>query len=255
MKFKDKVVLVTGASRGIGRATAIEFAKEGADIALDYHVSDYEPDAESNVKKVESDIKKLGRKVIAIECDVSQEEKVKDMVRQIIKKFSKIDILVNNAGVVFDVPFTKKPTEQWRRTLETNILGTMFCSKHVASEMKKKKAKGTIVNISSTNGINCLNPFSMDYDVSKAGINLLTKNLAIEFSPDIRVNCIAPGWVDTEMNAELPKEFVDQETKKIYLERFAQPEEIAKVVLFLASEDGYYINGEVIKVDGGYGNK
>ncbi len=247
MKFKDKVALVTGSSRGIGKAIALELARGGANIIINSSKT-------SEVgEKVVEEIKKLGRDAIFIKCDVSKEEQVKKMISEGIKKFGKIDLLVNNAGIVYDVPFFKKTTEEWRKTVDTNLFGSVFCSKYVAEEMKNKRIKGTIINISSTNGINCFSPDSMDYDISKAGINLLTKDLAIELAPNIRVNCVAPGWVDTDMNADLPKDFIKKEIKKIYLGRFAKPQEIAKVVSFLASDDASFITGEIIKVDGGYG--
>jgi len=251
MRLKNKIALITGASRGIGRAAALLFAKEGAKIIVDYHVSDYEPDADVNAKKVVEEIKKVGSDAISIECDVSSKREVKEMITVALKEYGKIDILVNNAGVVFDVPLSEKTVEQWKRTLETNLLGTFLCSKYVSSHMSK--IGGKIVNISSTNGINSFNPASMDYDSSKAGINILTRNLAKELAPKILVNSIAPGWVNTEMNKDLSREFIGGETKKIYLRRFAEPEEIAKLALFLVSDDNTYITGSIIMIDGGYG--
>jgi len=251
MKLKNKIALITGSSRGIGKTTALLFAQEGAKIVVDYHVSDYEPDADINAKKVVEEIKKIGSEVIAIECNVSDEQKVKGMMAMVIKKYGRIDILINNAGVVFDVPMEKKTVEQWKRTLETNLLGTFLCSKYAAPYMLK--SGGKIVNISSTNGINSFVPESMDYDSSKAGIIILTRNLAKELAPKILVNSIAPGWVNTEMNKDLPKEFIKKETEKIYLKRFAEPEEIAKLALFLVSDDNTYMTGSIIMIDGGYG--
>ncbi|NOQ55932.1 MAG: SDR family oxidoreductase, partial [Nanohaloarchaea archaeon] len=158
---------------------------------------------------------------------------------------------VNNAVIVFDVPFFERTVKQWKRTMDVNLLGTFLCSKY-ASEQMLKNDNGKIINISSTNGINCFSPESADYDTSKAGIINLTYNLAKELAPKIQVNSIAPGWVNTEMNKDLPKDFVEEETEKIYLKRFAKPEEIAKTILFLASDDASYITGSILKVDGGY---
>ncbi len=251
MKLKNKIAIITGSSRGIGKATALLFAREGATVVVNYHVSPFEPDAEENAKNVVEEIKKTGGKAIAIKCDVSKEDEVKEMINQIINKFGEIDILVNNAGIVFDVPFFERSVEQWKRTIEVNLLGTFLCSKY-ASEQMLKKGSGKIVNISSTNGIDSPNPKSMDYDASKAGIISLTRNLAKELAPKIQVNSIAPGWVDTEMNKDLPQDFVKKETERIYLKRFAKPEEIAKSVLFLASDDANYITGTTLKIDGGY---
>ena len=246
MKLKDKVALITGSSRGIGKATALLFATEGAKIVVNYVKS--EKDANSVVKE----IKKLGSDAIAIQCDVSSEEQIKRMLQKAIGSFGKLDILINNAGVVFDVPFAKRTVEHWKRTLDVNLIGTFLCSKLAVPYMKKQK-NAKIVNVASTNGIDSFNPESMDYDASKAGVILFTRNLAKELAPTINVNCVAPGWVDTDINKDLPKEYVKQETQKIYMKRFARPEEIAKVILFLASDDASFITGSTLKVDGGYG--
>ncbi|MCC7570228.1 glucose 1-dehydrogenase [Candidatus Micrarchaeota archaeon] len=251
MKLKNKIAIITGASRGIGKSTALLFAKEGARVAVNYHISDIEPNAEENAFSIVDEIKKIGSDAIAIGCDVSKENDVKEMVQKTIDAFGKIDILVNNAGVVFDVPLFEKTVEQWEQTLNVNLIGTFLCSKY-ASEQMLKNGNGKIINISSTNGINSFSPESADYDASKAGIINLTYNLAKELAPQIQVNSVAPGWVDTDMNKYLPKDFVDEEIKKIYLKRFAKPEEIAKAILFLASDDASYITGSILKVDGGY---
>lgn len=246
MKLKNKIALITGASGGIGKATALLFAKEGAKVAVNYFSS------ENEAKSVVEEIKKIGSEAIAIKCDVSSEEQVISMVNQVLSKFGSIDILVNNAGIVFDVPFLERTVEQWRKTLDVNLLGTFLCSKY-ASEPLKKTNNGKIINISSTNAIDCFSPEAMDYDASKAGIIILTRDFAKELAPEIRVNAIAPGWVDTKMNKNLPQDFIDEEIENIYLKRFAKPEEIAKAILFLASDDASYITGSILKVDGGHG--
>jgi len=251
MKFKDKVVLITGASRGIGRATALLFAREGANIVLDYLVSDYEPDALENVSNVMKEIEKVGIEAIKIEADVSNELDVKKMVETTIQKFGRIDILINNAGIVYDIPISDRSMEQWKRTIDTNLLGTYLCSKYVSDQMLNGVG-GKIVNITSTNGINSFNSDSIDYNASKAGVILLTKDFAKELAPKVQVNAIAPGWVDTDMNKYLSEEFIKNEIKKIYLKRFASPDEIAKIILFLASDDANYITGSVLIVDGGH---
>ena len=173
------------------------------------------------------------------------------MIKLIIKEFSKIDVLVNNAGIAIDKEFDERTVEDWQLTLNTNLIAPFIVSKYVGSEMLKNKS-GKIINISSTNGIDAFFPTSIDYDASKAGLISLTHNLAIQFAPFINVNCVAPGWVNTDMNKDLPKELIEEETNRIYKKRFAEPSEIAKVVTFLASEDADFINNEVIKVDGGY---
>lgn len=245
MKLKNKVALVTGSSRGIGKAIAELFAKEGAKVVINYSKSKKE--AEVVVKKIES----LGSKAIAIKCDVSQEKEVIKMVDEAIKKFGKIDILVNNAGIVFDIPLFEKTVEQWNKTLNTNLVGPFLCSKYVSKQMESNSS-GNIINISSSNGIDSFCPDSADYDSSKAGINILTKNMAQELGPKIRVNAIAPGWVNTDINKGLPKDFVKVETDKIILGKFANPDEIAQVALFLASDDSSFITGSILVADGGY---
>lgn len=187
---------------------------------------------------------------LVIKADVSNEEQVKNMMQEIINKFGRIDVLVNNAGIAIDKEFEDRTVEDWKRTLEVNTIGTFLVSKYASENMMKNKS-GKIINISSTNGINTFFPSSIDYDASKAAIINLTYNLAIQFAPYINVNAVAPGWVNTEMNKELPEDLIKEETEKIYKKRFAEPEEIAKVICFLASKDAEYINGTVIKVDGG----
>ena len=242
----EKVVLITGSSKGIGKATAVEFAKIGGYKVVINYLTDRENAEElSNYLKEEYKIETL-----VIKADVSNEEQVKNMIQEIIDKFGKIDVLVNNAGIAIDKEFEDRTVEDWKRTLEVNTIGTFLVSKYASENMMNNKS-GKIINVSSTNGINTFFPSSIDYDASKAAIINLTYNLAIQFAPYINVNAVAPGWVNTEMNKELAEDLIKEETEKIYKKRFAEPEEIAKVICFLASEDAEYINGTVIKVDGG----
>lgn len=250
MKLKGKVALITGASRGIGATTAKLFAKEGAKVVLDYYISRYEPDAQENVDKVKEAIIKAGGEAIALEADVSNEQQVEYLVQSGINEYGGVDILVNNAGIVYDAPIEQRTTEQWHTTLDTNLLGVYLTSKHLAKHMKERHT-GKIINVSSTSGIDAPNPESIDYDATKAGVITLTRNFAQVLAPFANVNAVAPGWVNTEMNKDLPDEFVDKETAKIYLGRFAEADEIAKIILFLASEDASYLNGSVIVADGG----
>ena len=245
MRFKDKVVLVTGSSRGIGRATAIAFAQEGANVVVNYLKEKQSAD------KVVEQIKGLGRKAVAIQADVASESEVKRMMEEVVKHFGGIDVLVNNAGIVFDIPVFDKTVEQWERTLKVNLIGTFLCTKYAVPHMKNRPG-AAILNISSTNGIDSLSPESADYDTSKAGVISLTKNLAQSLAPNIRVNSVAPGWIDTEINKDLPKDFIKSETEKIALKRWGQPEEIAKAVLFLCSEDASFVTGSILVIDGGY---
>lgn len=243
MRFKDKVVLITGSSRGVGRATALEFAKEGANVVINYSSS--EDKANSLVNEIEG----LGLKAIAIKCDVSVEDQVKRMVEEIISKYGKLDILVNNAAIVYDIPMFDKTYDQWAKTFAVNVIGSFLCAKYSAKYLLE--SKGNIVNVCSNSGYNSFAPSSADYDSSKVGLISLTKNLAKELAPTIRVNGVAPSWVDTDMNRDLPKEFLEEEIDKILLGRMAKPEEIAKTILFLASEDASYLTGSIIFVDGG----
>lgn len=240
-----KVVLITGSSKGIGKATAIEFAKIGYNIVINY-LTDKE-NAENLSKYLNKEYKV---ETLVIKADVSDEIQVQNMIKEIINKFRRIDVLVNNAGIAIDKEFEYRTVEDWKKTLEVNTIGTYLVSKYASENMLKNK-NGKIINVSSTNGINTFYPSSIDYDASKAAVINLTYNLAIQFAPYINVNAVAPGWVNTEMNKELPQDFIKEETQKIHKKRFAEPEEIAKVILFLASEDADYINGTVIKVDGG----
>jgi len=246
MRFKNKVVLVTGSSRGIGKATALLFAQEGAKVIVNYSKSKKE------AEKVVEDIKKVGSDAIAIQCDISDEKQVTVMFDQVQKKFGRVDILVNNAGFVVDKPFFERDAEEWKRILGINLVGVFLCTKYARENMMKQK-HGKIINISSTNGIDTFSTTCPDYDAAKAGVILLTRSLAKELAPYVQVNSIAPGWIDTDMNKDLPKEFLKEEIEKIYVKRMGKPEEIAKVVLFLASEDASFISGATIKVDGGYG--
>ena len=249
MKFKDKTVVITGASRGIGTETARQFAKEGANIVIDYFVSDYEPDAKENAEHVKQEVEKLGSKAITVSCDVRDESQVKNLIKETKENFGKIDILVNNAGYVIDCPIDKRTSEDWHRTIDTNLLGTYICTKLISKDMNDG---GSIINASSTNGINYNNPESIDYDASKAGVIRLTKNFAKELGPrNIRVNATALGWAKTPMNMQLSKEFLDKEAAKTYLNRFAEVQEIAQLTMFLASSDSSYITGQVIIIDGG----
>lgn len=245
MKFKNKIVLITGSSRGISKATAIAFAREGAHVIVNYLKDKIAADT------IVAEVKNLGAEAVAIQADIANESDVKKMVEEAVKQFGAIDILVNNAGIVFDVPIFEKTVEQWERTLRVNLIGTFLCTKYIVPCMESRQG-AAILNISSTNGIDSGSPESADYDASKAGVISLTKNLSQSLAPRIRVNSIAPGWVDTEINKDLPKDLIESEIQKIALRRWGRPEEIAQAVLFLCSEDASFITGATLVVDGGY---
>lgn len=246
MNFKNKVVLVTGSSHGIGKATIIEFAKKGCNVIINYNQSKKE--ALALKKQIES---LYPIKVLAIKADISNEEEVINMINKIISTFGRIDILVNNAGIAIDTTFEDKTKENFQKILDVNLIGTFLVSKYASIYMIKQK-HGKIINVSSTNGIDTYYPYSLDYDASKAGLISLTHNLSKQLAPYVNVNCVCPGWVNTPMNNDLDSEYIKEEIAKINLRRFARPEEIAKVILFLASEDASYINNAIIRVDGGY---
>ena len=239
------VVLVTGSSRGIGRSIIIEYAKRGLDVVINYHKN------EKLAKELEKEIKdRYDVRVLTIKCDVSKEEEVEKMFNQIIDEFGKIDILVNNVGLSRDTLFMDISTKDFKRIIDVNLIGTYLCSKYALKEMLNNK-KGSIVNISSTNAIDTYYPESAAYDASKSGVISLTHNLAIEGAPFVRVNCICPGWVNTSMNEKLSFEQIEEEKRKILLNRFGEAKEIAKLVVFVSSSDGSYINDSIIRVDGG----
>ena len=242
----NKNVLVTGGTRGIGEAISREFAKKGYNLIINYVNSNEK--AQNLKQELE---KEYNIKVLPIQTDISNEIAIKNMVDTAINEFGKIDVLVNNAGIVIDREFEDRTVEDWKKTLDINLIAPFVLTKLVGKEMMKQKS-GAIINISSTNGINTYYPTSVDYDASKSGLISLTYDSAVQFAPYVRVNCVAPGWVNTEMNKELPEDFVKEETERILVKRFAEPKEIAKVVVFLASEDASFVNSTVIKVDGGW---
>jgi len=242
MKLENKVALITGASRGIGRSIALEFAKEGAKVVVNYN------NAKDKAENLVNEIKQLGTEAIAIKADVSMESEIKSMIDEAVSKFGHIDILVNNAGIVFDIPWMEKTVDQWHKTLDTNLVGVFLTCKYAVPHMPNDSR---IINISSTNGLGTVSVESMDYDASKAGVIAITKSLAKELAPNILVNCIAPGWVDTEINKDLPENYVKSEEATIGVKRFGKPEEIAKMALFLASADSSFVVGTTITVDGG----
>lgn len=193
----------------------------------------------------------------SIEClvcmgDIANEEDVKRMLAEVKNKFGRLDVLVNNASVVYDMEIEERATSVFEETMHNNVTGTYLMCKYFGNFMKSQDFTTRIVNISSTNGIDCNFPTSIDYDASKAAINSLTRNFAIEYAPKILVNAVAPGWINTDMNKDLPSDLVEEETSKIYLKRFAEPKEIASLVYYLGSEENTFVNNEIIKIDGGY---
>lgn len=243
-----KTVLITGATRGIGKSTTIEFAKNNYNIVINYLTNDNLAYELKSYLETTYNIE-----VLTIKADISKEEEVIKMISSIIDKFGNIDVLVNNAGIAIDSTLEDKTVNNFKKIMDTNLIGTFLTCKYSSKYMLENKS-GKIINISSTNGIDTYYPYGMDYDASKAGVISLTCNFATLLAPFVNVNCVAPGWVMTDMNKELNKEQIEEEQKKILLNRFAKPEEIAKVIYFLSTEDAKYINNTVIRVDGGKRN-
>lgn len=242
----NKNVLITGGTRGIGEAISREFAKKGYNLIINYIKS------KEKAEKLKNELEeKYNIEVLTVQADLADEKEIKNMVDIALNKFGKIDVLVNNAGIIIDKEFEEKTIEDWKQTLNINLIAPFILTKLIGKEMVKNKS-GAIINISSINGINTYHPSSADYDASKSGLISLTYDSAIEFSPYVRINCIAPGWVDTEMNKDLSEDYVKEEIERILVRRFGRPEEIAKVATFLASDDASFINSTVIKVDGGW---
>ena len=243
MRLKDKVALVTGGGRGIGRAIVLSLAKEGADIvACDINLE--------NLKEVAAEVEKLGRRVLILKTDVSKMGEVEEMVKKALDKFTKIDILVNNAGITRDNLILRMSEQEWDQVLDINLKGTFNCLKMVTRPMMKARS-GRIINIASVVGI-MGNPGQANYAASKAGIIGLTKSAAKELaSRGINVNAVAPGFIETTMTEALGDEAKEKLTSQIPLKRLGEVADVANLVVFLASADASYITGEVIKVDGG----
>lgn len=245
MEFQEKVVWITGSSKGIGASTAIAFAKEKASVVIHY-VTEKE-----KAIQVQKEIEETYHvPTLLVQGDIAKEEDVLRMVEEVENHFGKIDILVNNAGISMDSRIEDKTVEEFQRVLDVNLLGTFLMCKYVGERMKKQK-EGRIINISSNEGLDIGYPEGIDYNASKAGVIALTKSFAVEYAPNILVNAVAPGWVNTEMNRELDEEWKKKECDRILLKRFAEAEEIAGIVTFLASKKASYITAGVFRVDGG----
>lgn len=243
MKLKDRVAIVTGAGGGIGEATAKLFAQEGAKVV----VADV---IEEGIKRVAKEIRDEGGESLAIKADVSQRQQVEDMVAETIKHFGQIDILINNAGIIRDAMSWKMSDEQWDLVVKVNMTGTFLCSRAVIPYMRAQN-QGKIVNTSSISALG--NAGQANYSASKAGIIALTKTLALELArANVNVNCVAPGSINTPMTKGMPQDVLQRMVEeKVPLRRMGDPRDVAKLHLFLASDDSSYITGQVVFIDGG----
>lgn len=241
-----KVVLITGAANGIGKAIAKELASNNYDIVINYFSSE-----EKALKLKEEIINNYHVNCLTIKADVSKEDQVDAMIKEVENKLGGVDILINNSAIDLSNIFNQKTADEFRKTLDVNVVGAYNCARSVSKHMLDNKY-GRIINISSTNGINTYYPMSFDYDASKAALNSLTHNLAIQYAPYINVNAIAPGFIGTENELDgYDEEFLKQEVEKILVERYGEPEEVAHLVKFLISDEANYINNTIIRIDGG----
>lgn len=246
MNFENKVALITGGSRGIGRAVCLELAEGGADIALCYAGN------ESAANETTEACRALGARVLALRCDVTDASAVKEMVAAAVKEFGRIDILINNAGITRDGLLMTMPESDFDAVMNTNLKGAFLCTKAVSRQMIRQRY-GRIVNLSSVVGLHG-NAGQANYAASKAGIIGLTKSAAKELaSRGITVNAIAPGYIATDMTAVLPDEVTEKVLAGIPAARLGEAQEVAKAVAFLASDAAAYITGQVLPVDGGMG--
>lgn len=239
-----KKALVTGASRGIGRAIALELAAAGADVVVNYAGS------EAAASDVVQRIKELGRESFMVRADVSSAQEVEEMFKQALEAFGRIDILVNNAGITRDNLIMRMKEEEFDQVIATNLKGVFNCVKAATRPMMKQRS-GRIINISSVVGA-LGNPGQANYVAAKAGVIGMTKAAARELaSRGITVNCVAPGFIESDMTDKLPEDMRGQLLQQIPLARMGQPEDIARAVRFLASDDASYMTGQTIHVDGG----
>jgi 3-oxoacyl-[acyl-carrier protein] reductase len=244
LTLEGKIVLVTGGARGIGRAITLAFAKSGADVAFTYRSSGQL--AESLV----SEVKAMGRKVLPLEADATSMKSAVEVVERVVAEFKRLDVLVNNAGITKDNLLLRMSEEDWDSVIQTNLKSVFNYTKAAARTMMGQRY-GKIVNLSSVVGLKG-NAGQSNYAASKAGIIGFTKSIAKELaSRNILVNAVAPGYIDTDMTAALTEEQRKAVIDAIPLKRVAKPDDVAKVVLFLASPDADYITGQVVSVDGG----
>ena len=245
----NKVALITGGAGGIGSTIALKLAQKNYDVVINFLNS-----KEKAFELKEKIINEHKVKCLAIKADVSKEDEVDNMISTIEKELGHVDILINNAAIDLPNLYNQKTAEEFRRVLDVNVVGAYNCANRVYRHMLDNRF-GRIINIASTNGINTYYPMCFDYDASKAALISLTHNMAIQYAPYVNVNAIAPGFIGTEKELEgYDEEFLKQETEKILLRRYGEPEEVADLVAFLIGDEANYINNTVIRIDGGQTN-
>ena len=241
-----RTALVTGASRGIGKGIALALAREGADVAVNFVGS------KEKAQKVVKDIKAMGRRAIAVQADVSDETQVAKMKEQVHKELGPVDILINNAGIHQHLKFWELSKKDWEHVIGVNLTGPFLVTKAFVEDMRSRRS-GRIINISSIIGL-IGTDHELHYAASKAGLFGVTKSMALELAPyKITVNCVAPGWIDTDMTADFKGPDAEALLKKIPTRTVGRPEDIANAVVFLASKDADWMTGETIHVNGGWG--
>jgi len=246
VKLDGKVALITGSSRGIGAETALKLAEDGADIIINYPFEG----EKDNAEKITEKISKTGRRAIMVKADISNFDEAEGLIRTGIGKFERIDILVNNAGITRDNILLRMKEEDWDAVININLKGVFNCTKAVAKFMLKQKS-GKIINVASVVGI-MGNISQANYAASKAGVIGFTKSIAREFaSRGITANAVAPGFIESDMTAVLSEKVKGEMLAAIPLQKFGNQRDVANLISFLASPDADYINGQVIKVDGG----
>ena len=242
--LRDKTVVVSGASRGIGRAIALELAKEGADISFNFRSS------EAEARELEKEIRGLGVKAKGFQVDIKDYNSVKSWVDDTVDSFGGLDIIVNNAGITKDGALALMSPDSWKEVINTNLDGTFNLTKAAILIFMKQKS-GNIVNITSVTGLMGM-ARQTNYAASKAGIIGFSKSLAKEVAAyNVRVNAVAPGFIETDMVKELNEKYLDEVMKQVPLGRMGRAEEVAKTVKFLVSDDSKYITGQTIVIDGG----